>query len=157
MFAISTALNSSALTLAVLNGNEHTAQKIFNETPIQELDEDDMRRQMEQVAMLGGHDAVMRVFLAQGFNPNQPLEPNKHLLQLAVRSGHEDVARTLLAHGADKQILANDTSLIGNAVELGSLSMVKLLVEEGQCDFKLSDSERIPLVDAAICGHMEIV
>lgn len=56
-----------------------------------------------------------------------------------------------------KQILANDTSLIRNAVELGSLSMVKLLVEEGQCDFKLSDSERIPLVDAAICGHMEIV
>lgn len=30
-------------------------------------------------------------------------------------------------------------------------------MEEGQCDLKLEDPERIPLVDAAMCGHTETV
>lgn len=55
--------SSSALGWALLNRSEHTTRKMFNVTLIQELDENDMRRQMEQVAMFKGHDVVMRVLL----------------------------------------------------------------------------------------------
>jgi FOG: Ankyrin repeat len=126
------------------------------------------------LACIHGHEAVVRLLLDQGVNPNlteswlqDPLieaqsDDEGCPLILAASRGHENVVRLLLSYGVSPDIHCEgnhglEISPLSIAVRQGHLSIVKLLVSLG-CDIYIEGwSGSSILADAAYGGHYGVV
>ena len=123
--------HSSALGWAAKYGHEATARKAQEAGASPDCDDNEWRP--INLAAANGHDALVRLFLAQGVNPNRNLDESQNStppnpLALATSNGYESIVKVLLAHGAaaDIPVLALERTPLSVAAEEGHLGIVKL-------------------------------
>lgn len=155
--------NSSALEWAAENGHEATARKAQEAGASPNCDYGGWKPL--DLAVVDGHDALVRLFLEQSVNPNpNPEDPQQDSamrspLVLAARNGFESVVRLLLEHGAiaDRPVMGKNQTPLSVAAEEGHLGIVKLLAQ-AQCDIQSRDTNGwTPLIYAAENGHVDVV
>lgn len=83
----------------------------------------------------GGHDAIVRLLLAHGADPNLPAEhiaPLGHALHSAVYRGHRHIVELLVAHGARPNVpVESSADTLSAAIRAKDRAMVNLLTSHG--------------------------
>ena len=83
------------------------------------------------IATERGYYGLVKTFLSYGFNPNLPEPVEVFALEKAVTCNKLDICSLLLENGANPDLNSDGVTPLINAVEMGNLEMVKLLVEYG--------------------------
>ncbi|KAJ5090288.1 hypothetical protein N7532_008972 [Penicillium argentinense] len=165
-----------ALAWAAAKGNETTARYALEAGASPTIPASNDRLPMATASLLG-HEAVVRLLLDRGVDPNRPSQIKGQSqgppgavdhyesspISMAASGGHENIVRLLLEHGAAPDVRCwvheepDQVSPLSLAVERGRLSIVKLLVSLG-CDIHfLGPHGEGLLADAASNGHLEVV
>lgn len=92
---------------------------------------DDRSSELLAVAAFHGQTEVVEWLLAEGVDPNGPVESGVSPLHQAARNGHIETARVLLRHGADPESLdsLHDSTPLGWAEFQGQERMAAFLRE----------------------------
>ena len=119
------------LTVAVAVGDIERVRQILDAEPARIRETRPSGRRPLSAAVEAGHDAIARLLLERGADPNwrEPTAPNGRSLQVAAAAGKRQLVELLLAHGADPNS-AVDSS--GNAVSAAATPEIRaLLVARG--------------------------
>lgn len=110
------------------------------------------------LASLIGHEAIARILLVNGADPNQVEEDGGVALLYASRSGHQGTVRLLLSHGAkiESRTMFGRTSL-HEAAQHGHANVMETLIAHGADIEARCDDREVALHHASCNGHQEIV
>lgn len=104
---------------------------------------------------------VVHYLLGIGVDVNLRLRGNvvnsDTALGIAVRLGHTDVAKLLLENGASIRGAPGQVQILNEAVGIGSLSMVEMLLDKGASDWGLNSDLETPIEQAAKKGYADIL
>lgn len=114
------------------------------------------------MAALHNRVEVVKYLLGQGVDVNLRLKKNKiyrhdTALGIAVRLGHTVIAELLFKNGASIGMTTAREATLKEAVEVGSLSMVKLLLDKDACDFEFIHDLGPPIELAAKNSYADIL
>jgi ankyrin repeat protein len=119
------------LAVAAALGNLDRVRRILDAEPSRIRETRPSGRRPLSAAVEAGHDAIARLLLERGADPNwgEPTAPKGRSLQAAAHAGRRDLVELLLAYGADPNS-AVDSS--GNAVSAAATPGIRaLLVARG--------------------------
>ena len=112
-------------------GGYRHARQILDAAPARIRETRPSGRRPLSAAIEAGHDAMARLLLERGADPNwaEPTAPKGRSLQLAARAGKRELVELLLAHGADPNSGVDSS---GNAVSAAATPEIRaLLVARG--------------------------
>jgi ankyrin repeat protein len=119
------------LTVAAALGDIERVWHILDAEPARVQETRPSGRRPLSAAIEAGHDAVARVLLERGADPNwgEPTAPKGRSLQVAARAGKRELVELLLAYGADPNSSVDSS---GNAVCAAATPEIRaLLVARG--------------------------
>ena len=119
------------LTVAAALGDLEHARQILDADPARIRETRPSGRRPLSAAIEAGHDAMARLLLERGADPNwpEPTAPKGRSLQVAAAAGKRDLVELLLAHGADPNSGVDSS---GNAVSAAATPEIRaLLVARG--------------------------
>lgn len=119
------------LTVAAALGDIEHARQILDAEPTRIREARPSGRRPLSAAIEAGHDAIARLLLERGVDPNwgEPTAPKGRSLQVAACAGNRALVELLLAHGADPNSSVDSS---GNAVSAAATPEIRaLLVTRG--------------------------
>ncbi|HUE85801.1 MAG TPA: ankyrin repeat domain-containing protein [Vicinamibacterales bacterium] len=119
------------LTVAAALGEIERVRQMLDEDPARIRETRPSGRRPLSAAIEAGHDAVARLLLERGADPNwgEPTAPKGRSLHAAARAGKRELVELLLAHGADPNSSVDSS---GNAVVAAATPEIRaLLVARG--------------------------
>lgn len=119
------------LTVAAALGDIERARQILEGEPARIRETRPSGRRPLSAAIAAGHDAMARLLLERGVDPNwgEPTAPRGRSLQVAAGAGKRDLVELLLAYGADPNSSVDSS---GNAVSAAATPEIRaLLVARG--------------------------
>ncbi|KAF4956355.1 hypothetical protein FGADI_3932 [Fusarium gaditjirri] len=124
--------NRRALDMAASWGS-FAALKIIlqRKDEVERLEHHPDRHPVNQAAEFG-HNKCLEILLLHGFSPNIATPAGETALRLAIQDRRIDLCKTLLSNKADPDLAPGNayTPLI-QAISMGDLTLVKLLIEHG--------------------------
>ncbi len=106
----------------------------------------------------GAHEAIVRLLLDRGADPNGAPPGTSPPLMLAALAGNSTVVELLLDRGADPEVIAPDgTTSLHVAAALGHPQVVRLLLQRRVRVQAMTDQGATPLQLAAACGDPALV
>ena len=119
------------LTVAAALGDIERVRQILDAEPARIGETRPSGRRPLSAAIEAGHDAIARLLLERGADPNwgEPTAPKGRSLQVAAGAGKRELVELLLAHGADPN---SNVDSSGNAVSAAATPEIRaLLVARG--------------------------
>ena len=119
------------LTVAAALGDTEHVRRILDTEPARIGETRPSGRRPLSAAIEAGHDAIARLLLERGADPNwsEPTAPKGRALQAAAAAGKRELVELLLAHGADPNSSVDSS---GNAVCAAATPEIRaLLVARG--------------------------
>ena len=119
------------LTVTAALGDIEHARQILDAEPVRIRETRPSGRRPLSAAIEAGHDAMARLLLERGADPNwgEPTAPKGRSLQVAAGAGKRDLVELLLAYGADPNGSVDSS---GNAVSAAATPEIRaLLVARG--------------------------
>ena len=119
------------LTVAAALGDIDQVRRLLERDPTRIRETRPSGRRPLAAAIENGHDAIARLLLERGADPNwsEPTAPKGRALHAAARAGKRDLVELLLARGADPN---SDVDSSGNAVVAAATAEIRaLLVARG--------------------------
>lgn len=119
------------LTVAAALGEIDHVRRILDADPARIRETRPSGRRPLSAAIEAGHDAIARLLLERGADPNwsEPTAPKGRALHSAASAGNRELVALLLARGADPN---SDVDSSGNAVTAAATAGIRaLLVERG--------------------------
>ena len=115
------------LAVAAALGDIEHARQILDANPARIRDTRPSGRRPLSAAIEAGHDAIARLLLERGADPNwgEPTAPKGRALQVASNTGKRELVEWLLAHGADPNSGVDSS---GNAVSSAATPEIRALV-----------------------------
>ena len=117
--------------VAAALGDSESVRRMLDREPARISETRPSGRRPLSAAVEAGHDAVARLLLERGADPNwgEPTAPKGRALYAAARAGRREMVELLLAHGADPNSSVDSS---GNAVLASATSDIRaLLVSRG--------------------------
>jgi ankyrin repeat protein len=116
------------LTVAAALGDIDRVRRILDAEPGRIRETRPSGRRPLSAAIEAGHDAVARLLVERGADPNwgEPTAPKGRALHSAAAAGKRDLVELLLAHGADPN---SDVDSSGNAVVAAATPEIRALLQ----------------------------
>lgn len=151
------------LLRAAETGSQDDVWLLLTRADIEVGSKDEYGRTALSLAVIGGHEAIVKILLARGAKPDSSLHYGsggyETLLMTAARKGYKGIVKLLLDNGAkvDSEDKAHHHAPLHLAVAGGHEDIVEQLLDRG-ADVDSEDIEnRTPLLLAAGMGHGDIV
>jgi len=115
------------LTVAAALGDIAQVRRILDADPARIRETRPSGRRPLSAAIEAGHDAIARLLVERGADPNwgEPTAPKGRALHAAASAGRRDLVELLLAHGADPN---SDVDSSGNAVVAAATPEIRALL-----------------------------
>ena len=156
-------MDSTALTSAVIRGNEEVVKMLLEQEGVNpEQADPEYGRTPLSWAAEKGHEGVVKLLLERGdVNPNQADQHDQTPLCLAASRGHRGVVKMLLEREDVNPNLATENGVtpLLCAIEHGHEEVVTMLLEREDVNPNQTDTEygATPLLCAVAKGHEEVV
>ena len=145
---------STAVRCAILKGRVALLERFLRTSSARS---EDVPIDALSLAALGGHDEIIELLLAKGYDIEQESRLYGPHLRSASLKGHESSVRLLLERGANINACENKGGALQAASMQGYLSIVRLLVQNG-ADPNLSGGMYGTAIQAAAYrGHRDVV